>query len=209
MYCFDLCSHISVLGKRLVLNCPLFGSSTNIGCKILGGGPPIWILGGAAAPPPPPPPRLLRPCLAMKWAAKKCFLFSSMSQNELSSLSSLHLLHTCTFVMHAYVCVRMYVHMQARNYECEGRPVVCTYLDGDNGGHSYMCLILMVPFQNTSRYVPLICSYRPRENAIYTSTKVQTLSAAHCINIWSCCELQIVWGPDTDKEMWLQLGSVN
>ena len=40
---FDLCSHISVQGKWLVLNCPLIGGSTNIGCQILGGG------GGGAA----------------------------------------------------------------------------------------------------------------------------------------------------------------
>ena len=45
---FDLCSHISVQGKWLVLSCPLFGGFTglegNIGCQILGGGalpPPI------------------------------------------------------------------------------------------------------------------------------------------------------------------------
>ena len=47
---FDICSHISVQGKWLVLSCPLFGGFTglesNIGCQILGGGarglcPPI------------------------------------------------------------------------------------------------------------------------------------------------------------------------
>ena len=61
---FDLCSHISVQGKWLVLNCPLIGGSTNIGCQILGGlcPPPNLDIGGAAAPPAPQPPRLLRPC---------------------------------------------------------------------------------------------------------------------------------------------------
>ena len=38
---YDLCSHISVQGKWLVLSCPLFGGFTglehNIGCQILGG----------------------------------------------------------------------------------------------------------------------------------------------------------------------------
>ena len=46
----DLCSHISVQGKWLVLSCSLFGGFTglegNIGCQILGG----------LEPPPPAPP---------------------------------------------------------------------------------------------------------------------------------------------------------
>ena len=50
---FDLCNHISVQGKLLVLNFSLFGDFTglegNIRCQILGGWSP-------PSPPPPPPP---------------------------------------------------------------------------------------------------------------------------------------------------------
>ena len=59
---FDLCSHISVQGKWLVLNCPLIGGFTNTGCQILGGlcpPPPqsgYWGGGGGCSPPSPPPP---------------------------------------------------------------------------------------------------------------------------------------------------------
>ena len=61
---FDLCNHISIQGKLLVLNFSLFGGFTglegNIRCQILGGALPpppqseYW--GGSTAP-----PRLLRP----------------------------------------------------------------------------------------------------------------------------------------------------
>ena len=65
-----------------------------------------------------------------------------------------------------YVCY-------ARNFECEGRLVVRTYLDGDNRGHSYLCLILMVPFQHTLVHIQICASH----------TLIQTQGERYIYNI--------------------------